>query len=159
MAAGSNTPSLIAKVLKWREDHPEDADRLWTSLDEGNREFGRLLDGLSKECEDNRALYEEVVGYLSSLHHIQVSGVSSTLKPVADLPRISFLFHSGQPIRTYQEDSNRLLIVLRSCALHLRFAALAPLQKVRLIDLRSLWVFVEHSSENAGNGKGFQDKD
>lgn len=89
VAAGSDTPSLVGSVLKWRQANPQVANDLWTSLDEENNEFGRILNGLSVEWEKNAALYEEVANYLSSMQQIQVRGyliflqISHTFKPVA----------------------------------------------------------------------------
>lgn len=72
VAAGSDTPSLVGNVLKWRHQKPEDAGALWTSLDEENKEFRTTLDSLSAEGHGNTVLYEEVVNYLSSIQQIQV---------------------------------------------------------------------------------------
>jgi len=71
VAAGSDTPSLVGNVLKWRQANPEVANDLWTSLDGENREFGRILSGLSAEWKKNAALYEEVANYLSSMQQVQ----------------------------------------------------------------------------------------
>ena len=88
VAAGSDTPSLVGNVLKWRQANPKAADDLWTSLDEENREFGRTLSGLTAEWERNTALYEQVANYLSSMQQIQVRGIT----PTFELPRIFHTF-------------------------------------------------------------------
>lgn len=77
VAVGSDTPSLVGNVLKWRQANPKDANDLWTSLDEENREFGTILDGLCAESQKNTALYDQVANYLSSIQQIQVSGIPS----------------------------------------------------------------------------------
>jgi len=79
VAAGSDTPSLVGNVLKWRKANPEAANDLWTSLDKENMEFGRILNSLSAEWKKNTALYEEVANYLSSMQQVQVRGVHFTL--------------------------------------------------------------------------------
>lgn len=71
VSAGSDTPSLVKNVLKWRQANPKDANDLWTSLDEGNKEFGKTLNSLAAEWGKNTALYEEVANYLSSMQEIQ----------------------------------------------------------------------------------------
>ncbi|KAF9648569.1 Phosphomevalonate kinase [Thelephora ganbajun] len=71
VAVGSDTPSLVGNVLKWRQANPEVANDLWTSLDEENQEFGRTLKSLSAEWEKNTALYEQVANYLSSMQQVQ----------------------------------------------------------------------------------------
>lgn len=83
VAVGSDTPSLVGNVLKWRQENPKDANDLWTSLDKENKDFGSTLDSLSAEGEKNPALYEQVANYLSSIQRIQVSGILLDLK----LPR------------------------------------------------------------------------
>ena len=109
VAVGSDTPSLVGNVLKWRQANPEAASSLWTSLDEDNKEFGRTLDGLSAEWAKNTALYEEVANYLSSIQQIQVRCIPFTPR-CANLS-YSKICHSGRPIRSYQRISNHLSIV------------------------------------------------
>jgi phosphomevalonate kinase len=71
VAVGSDTPSLVGNVLKWRQANPQVADDLWTSLNEKNKEFGKILNDLSAEWEKNAVLYEEVANYLSSMQQVQ----------------------------------------------------------------------------------------
>jgi phosphomevalonate kinase len=78
VAVGSDTPSLVGNVLKWRQANPEVANDLWTSLDEENREFGETLNGLSADWAKNTSLYEQVANYLSSIQQIQVCGIPFT---------------------------------------------------------------------------------
>ena len=109
VAAGSDTPSLVGNVLKWRKENPEAANDLWTSLDGENNEFGRILSSLSVEQEKNAAVYEEVANYLSSMQQIQVRGYHFS-HIVAD-PSYIQIRHSGEPIRSCQENNNHLSIV------------------------------------------------
>jgi len=109
VAVGSDTPSLVGNVLKWRQANPETANGLWTSLDEDNKEFGKILDGLSAEWGKNTSLYEEVANYLSSMQQIQVRCILFT-SCCADLS-YSQICDSGRPIRSYQRISNHLSIV------------------------------------------------
>lgn len=110
VAAGSDTPSLVGNVLKWRQANPKVANDLWTSLDKDNNEFGRILAGLSVEWEKNAALYEEVANYLSSMQQIQVRGCNFSPCIVADLSHIQTR-RSGKPIRSCQRSKNHLSIV------------------------------------------------
>jgi len=109
VAVGSDTPSLVGNVLKWRQGNPKVADDLWTSLDEENNEFGRILSSLSVEQEKNAAVYEEVANYLSSMQQIQVRGYHF-FHIVAD-PSYIQIRYSGEPIRSCQENNNHLSIV------------------------------------------------
>ena len=91
VAAGSDTPSLVGNVLKWRQANPKVANDLWNSLNEDNKEFGRALSSLSAQWEESSTTYEQVANYLSSIQQIQVSGPS----PDTALPRI---FRALKPI-------------------------------------------------------------
>jgi len=71
VAVGSDTPSLVGNVLRWRQAKPRDANELWTLLDKKNQDFGRTLDSLSAEWKKNQAIYEQVANYLSSMQQIQ----------------------------------------------------------------------------------------
>ncbi|KAG1881442.1 ribosomal protein S5 domain 2-type protein [Suillus tomentosus] len=67
--AGSDTPSLVGKVLKWRghEDSRETAKDLWTQIDESNQSLARQLDALSQSYVQNKYVYEETIKQLASL--------------------------------------------------------------------------------------------
>lgn len=67
--AGSDTPSLVGKVLKWREheDSCEIAKNLWTQIDEANRSLAVQLNILSQSHEKNREEYEQAIRQLTSL--------------------------------------------------------------------------------------------
>lgn len=89
MAVGSDTPSLVGNVLKWRQANPKDANGLWTSLNDENMSFGKTLESLSDQWQRNTAVYEQVANYLSSMQQIQVSGVPRVLE---SLPAFSHTF-------------------------------------------------------------------
>lgn len=67
--AGSDTPSLVGKVLKWREhkDSCEIAKNLWTQIDESNQSLARQLDALSQSYVQNKDVYERTIRQLASL--------------------------------------------------------------------------------------------
>ncbi|KAG1815947.1 phosphomevalonate kinase [Suillus subaureus] len=67
--AGSDTPSLVGKVLKWRghEDSCETAKDLWMQIDESNQSLARQLDALSQLYIQNKDVYEETIRQLASL--------------------------------------------------------------------------------------------
>ncbi|KAG1734747.1 ribosomal protein S5 domain 2-type protein [Suillus paluster] len=67
--AGSDTPSLVGKVLKWRghEDSCETAKELWTQIDESNQSLARQLDALSQSYVQDKDAYEQTVGKLAYL--------------------------------------------------------------------------------------------
>ena len=41
--AGTDTPSFVGKVLKWRESNRSEADALWDELGRANEDLGDLL--------------------------------------------------------------------------------------------------------------------
>ncbi|KAG1878118.1 ribosomal protein S5 domain 2-type protein [Suillus subalutaceus] len=67
--AGSDTPSLVGKVLKWRghEDSCETAKDLWTQIDESNQSLARQLDALCQSYVQNKDVYEQTIRQLASL--------------------------------------------------------------------------------------------
>ncbi|KAG2146490.1 ribosomal protein S5 domain 2-type protein [Suillus bovinus] len=73
--AGSDTPSLVGKVLKWRahEDSCETAKDLWMQIDESNQSLARQLDALSQSYDQDKDVYKETVRQLVSLPAREVS--------------------------------------------------------------------------------------
>ncbi|KAF2279631.1 Phosphomevalonate kinase [Westerdykella ornata] len=49
---GSETPGMVKKVLGWRAEHKDTADRIWDALQQGNEEFAAELTRLAGEEED-----------------------------------------------------------------------------------------------------------
>jgi len=43
VSCGSQTPGMVKKVLAWRKENPEDADRVWTDLHAANESLAREL--------------------------------------------------------------------------------------------------------------------
>jgi phosphomevalonate kinase len=69
--AGSNTPLLVSKVLKWRSENSADAHSLWTSLDQSNTSLGQTLMRLSQLHEKDQHAYVETVRWVSGLQPMQ----------------------------------------------------------------------------------------
>ncbi|KAL0564316.1 phosphomevalonate kinase [Marasmius crinis-equi] len=67
--AGSDTPSLVGRVLKWRKDDSERANALWNALDALNQTLARTLLRLEELYEDEaeREVYVRTVEELSEL--------------------------------------------------------------------------------------------
>ncbi|RDB16968.1 Phosphomevalonate kinase [Hypsizygus marmoreus] len=92
--AGSDTPSLVGKVLKWRSEKPEEALALWTSLDKLNARLAQTLADLSKLYEDDKENYTTAVKYIASLQPIQ--WIANPLQPEEERPIISKFFEAHQ---------------------------------------------------------------
>ncbi|KAF8161094.1 ribosomal protein S5 domain 2-type protein [Crassisporium funariophilum] len=71
--AGSDTPSLVGKVLKWRKEKNVEANALWTHLNQLNQSLAQTLLHLSTLYEQDEPNYKSAVKYISSLQPVQVS--------------------------------------------------------------------------------------
>ncbi|KAF8274552.1 Phosphomevalonate kinase [Lactarius quietus] len=69
--AGSNTPLLVSKVLKWRSENSAVAHSLWTSLEQCNTSLGQTLMRLSELHEQDQHSYVETVRWVSGLQPVQ----------------------------------------------------------------------------------------
>ncbi|THH31780.1 hypothetical protein EUX98_g2380 [Antrodiella citrinella] len=69
--AGSDTPSLVGKVLKWRKDNAEAAKTLWDTLDSHNQALSQKLLKLSALAAQYPEEYKNTVKYLSTIQPVQ----------------------------------------------------------------------------------------
>ncbi|KDQ53490.1 hypothetical protein JAAARDRAFT_136908 [Jaapia argillacea MUCL 33604] len=69
--AGSDTPSLVGKVLKWRQADQAGAHVLWESLNQFNQSFASALNRLSELHERDPGGYTSIVKYVASLQPVQ----------------------------------------------------------------------------------------
>ncbi|KAF9244904.1 ribosomal protein S5 domain 2-type protein [Melanogaster broomeanus] len=67
VSAGSNTPSLVSKVLKWRKEKAEEADKLWADIDKSNEALATGLRTLSELHAKDPGLYASAVKAMSSV--------------------------------------------------------------------------------------------
>ncbi|KAF8973271.1 ribosomal protein S5 domain 2-type protein [Flammula alnicola] len=93
--AGSDTPSLVGKVLKWRKEKNIEADALWKHLDQLNQSLAQTLLQLSKLHDQDPKNYESAVKYISSLQAVQQ--VRAKMKEMGTL--------SGVPIEPEEQTS------------------------------------------------------
>ncbi|KAH7339541.1 phosphomevalonate kinase [Rhizoctonia solani] len=63
--SGSDTPSMVGNVLKWKKAEPTVADQLWEGLDKCNRGLGDIINRLSQKYEEDPAEYANVVDKLA----------------------------------------------------------------------------------------------
>ncbi|KAL9645724.1 hypothetical protein ABK040_003456 [Willaertia magna] len=61
---GSNTPSMVRSVLKWRENNTKEANELWNSIKELNDTVEDCFKVLSKEAKENPQVYNETLNEL-----------------------------------------------------------------------------------------------
>ncbi|KAA1472907.1 Phosphomevalonate kinase [Dentipellis sp. KUC8613] len=69
--AGSNTPSLVSKVLKWRQEDATTAHSLWTALDQLNTSLGATLLRLSDLSVQDPDSYLSAIRYMTSIQSVQ----------------------------------------------------------------------------------------
>lgn len=58
---GSETPSMVRKILAWRRERPDEALEVWTRLSEGNRRVEMLLNGLSDAARASPRAYRRAL--------------------------------------------------------------------------------------------------
>ncbi|KAJ2616254.1 phosphomevalonate kinase [Coemansia sp. RSA 1365] len=63
--AGSNTPSMVKSVLRWRDTNPQQADTLWASLDEANNRIRQLWEELGSAHDRDNAAYCSAINWCS----------------------------------------------------------------------------------------------
>ncbi|GAA5895553.1 phosphomevalonate kinase [Sporobolomyces salmoneus] len=51
--AGSNTPSMVGKVMAWKKAQPEESERVWGELSRANEELREVFEELRRESEGN----------------------------------------------------------------------------------------------------------
>ncbi|KAG7449525.1 phosphomevalonate kinase [Guyanagaster necrorhizus] len=88
--AGSDTPSLVGKVLKWRNQDSERANTLWTALDQLNQSLAQTLIQISNLYTKDPQSYESAVKYISSLNHFQ--WLANPDAPPEEMPVISTFY-------------------------------------------------------------------
>ncbi|KAK7687082.1 hypothetical protein QCA50_009582 [Cerrena zonata] len=69
--AGSDTPSLVGKVLKWRQENNEKAKLLWDTIDSLNQNLSKILLSLSESAVQHPKEYQKMIKYLSTLQSVQ----------------------------------------------------------------------------------------
>jgi len=83
--AGSNTPSMVGKVLAWKKASPVESERVWNELSQSNEELAKVFGSLKDEFKSDREAYEEEVERLSRFPSKEVNPLSPSLsKSIAD---------------------------------------------------------------------------
>ncbi|KAJ4483413.1 phosphomevalonate kinase [Lentinula aciculospora] len=69
--AGSDTPSLIGQVQKWRKANPEKANAVWNAIDQLNQSLSSTLLRISTYHSKDPANYASIVKFISTLQPMQ----------------------------------------------------------------------------------------
>lgn len=79
--AGSDTPSLVGKVLKWRKEAATAANAHWGALDKVNHALSETLLKLSEMHARDATTYAKAVKYLSTLQSVQWLAINPNIPP------------------------------------------------------------------------------
>ncbi|KAH7094201.1 phosphomevalonate kinase [Auriculariales sp. MPI-PUGE-AT-0066] len=67
--AGSDTPSMVGKVLKWKAAQPESSAELWAKLSRANSSFADELMSMGELARKDNAAYLAALNYAASVRH------------------------------------------------------------------------------------------
>ena len=73
--AGSDTPSLVGKVLKWRKENSAEAKARWDAIDALNQRLAKTLSALTATEAKDPIVYRKAVKYISTIQSVQVRAV------------------------------------------------------------------------------------
>ncbi|KAJ1947845.1 phosphomevalonate kinase, partial [Linderina macrospora] len=59
--AGSNTPSMVRKILQWKQSFPEKSSKLWQALHDANGQIRALWDKLNDAHESDPKDYDDAI--------------------------------------------------------------------------------------------------
>ncbi|KAF9452402.1 Phosphomevalonate kinase [Macrolepiota fuliginosa MF-IS2] len=107
--AGSDTPSLVGKVLKWRKENSAQADTLWREIDQLNQSLAQTLLHITKLHDQDPAVYGAAVKYISSLQPIQWA--ANPWQPESEIPIVEAFYeahHISQVIRAKMREMGKL---------------------------------------------------
>ncbi|GAA5927018.1 phosphomevalonate kinase [Sporobolomyces koalae] len=65
--AGSNTPSMVGKVMAWKKADPAGSNRVWQNLSRGNERLRDVFAALRNEWQADHAKYDAQIDELSQL--------------------------------------------------------------------------------------------
>ncbi|TFK26468.1 Phosphomevalonate kinase [Coprinopsis marcescibilis] len=102
--AGSDTPSLVGKVLKWRKEKSAEANALWKELDQLNQSLAQSLLHLGKLYDDDPQNYANAVKYISTLQPVQWE--ANPWQPVKEQP-ITATFYEAHCTSEHIRDKMR----------------------------------------------------
>ncbi|KAI5889349.1 Phosphomevalonate kinase [Schizophyllum commune H4-8] len=122
--AGSDTPSLVGKVLKWRANDTVKSKALWTALDQLNQSLAQTLLHLSRLHDADPEGYASAVKYISSLQAVQ--WLANPFTPTDEAPVISTFYEAHritEDIRARMREMGQLCDV-----------PIEPPEQTRLLD-------------------------
>lgn len=99
--AGSDTPSLVGKVLKWRTADAETAGELWTRVSRANSELADVLLAMGALAQNDPVVYDAAIAYAANVRHGEWVLHSQPAVQVAVLIRLCRVRELMNEIRSY----------------------------------------------------------
>ncbi|CUM62993.1 uncharacterized protein PRCAT00000554001 [Priceomyces carsonii] len=78
---GSETPKLVSKVLKWKNENQKESEELYGKLDKANKDFIAVLDRIKRAYQDHPQYHSEALEYFSSRSIDDIDANSATSNP------------------------------------------------------------------------------
>ncbi|TFK75434.1 phosphomevalonate kinase [Pluteus cervinus] len=104
--AGSDTPSLVGKVLSWRKANKETSDKLWETLHQHNRSLATNLQLLTRLSEQDPENYASAVKYLASLQPVQWA--ANPWQPPEEIPIVEKFYGAHRITQDIRQNMKRM---------------------------------------------------
>lgn len=106
VSCGTDTPSFVSSVLKWRNNDREKADEVWARLDNANRALGKVLSDMV--AAENEIDYEKTMMAASELTSDELLNLPTTPSPSRTLHLLHRLALSLSSIRALLREMSDL---------------------------------------------------
>ncbi|KAJ2552901.1 phosphomevalonate kinase [Coemansia sp. RSA 1933] len=103
---GSNTPSMVKKVLHWQETHPEEAKLLWNALDAANNQIRAIWTSLGVTYIKDAAEYNQTFDWCS-MHKSSEWKSAPELSKSPTLGLLCDLVEEIRRVRSFQRELGR----------------------------------------------------
>ncbi|KAF7782555.1 hypothetical protein Agabi119p4_1931 [Agaricus bisporus var. burnettii] len=104
--AGSDTPSLVGKVLKWRKENSVEADTLWREIDQLNQSFAQTLLHISTLHDQDTVNYGTALKYISSLQPVQWA--ANPWQPEEEIPIVEAFYEAHRISQDIREKMRKM---------------------------------------------------
>ncbi|KAF8492301.1 ribosomal protein S5 domain 2-type protein [Gautieria morchelliformis] len=102
--AGSDTPSLAGKVLRWRRDNPSEANELWDSLSARNDELASVLNTLTEAHASDAGTYDYILARAAALEYSKWSTLGITPQESEIVRKLTQTRSVAESIRAYMRQ-------------------------------------------------------
>ncbi|KAM0791707.1 hypothetical protein ACM66B_003978 [Microbotryomycetes sp. NB124-2] len=110
--AGSNTPSMVGKVLKWKQERSEQAEQLWNDLRSVNADLAESFASLSRAAKEGPRAYDESVQTFSNKTSDQWESVlpfQHSVKHIKDMRELMRRMGESSGVPIEPPEQTRLL--------------------------------------------------